>query len=133
MHELAICQGLLTEVEKVAEAHGATRVTRISVAIGPLSGVETPQLVRAFGVARTGTVAETAALVVETIPVVVWCDVCKCESAVKANALLCGECGTWKISLKSGDELLLQRLELAEEPNPVPAEGRHAEGGYHVQ
>lgn len=133
MHELAICQSLLMEVEKVAAAHGATRVTRISVAVGPLSGVETPQLVRAFGVARTRTVAETAALVVETIPVVVWCGVCMRESVVPANGLLCGECGTWKVSLKSGDELLLQRLELAEGPGPAPVEGQHAEGGYYVQ
>lgn len=133
MHELAICQGLLTEVARVAAAHRATRVARIFVAIGPLSGVETPQLVRAFGVARTGTVAATAALVVETTPVVIWCDACERETVVPANALLCGGCGTWKIALRSGDELLLKRLELAEASGPAPLDGRHAEGGCHVQ
>ena len=133
MHELAICQSLLGEVAKVAAAHRSAAVTRVFVTIGPLSGVETPQLLRAFGLARLGTVAETAALVIEASPVVVWCYTCKRESAVPANMLLCGKCGTWKIALKSGDELLLNRLELAEASGPAPVEGRHAEGGCHVQ
>tara|TARA_R110002094_G_scaffold17024_2_gene28564 strand:+ start:152 stop:553 length:402 start_codon:yes stop_codon:yes gene_type:complete len=133
MHELAICQSLLTEVAKVAAAHRTTVVTRISIVIGPLSGVEAPQLVRAFGVARVGTVAETATLVVEAAPVVVWCDICKLETAVPANRLLCGKCGTWKISLKSGDELMLKRVELAEASSPAPINARHVKGGCHVQ
>ena len=122
MHELAICQSLLTEVAKVAAAHRTTVVTRISIVIGPL-----------FGVARVGTVAETAALVVEAAPVVVWCDICKLETAVPANRLLCGKCGTWKISLKSGDELMLKRVELAEASSPAPINARHVKGGCHVQ
>ncbi|MEQ9038876.1 MAG: hydrogenase maturation nickel metallochaperone HypA [Silicimonas sp.] len=133
MHELAICQNLLAEVAKVAAAHRAAVVTRVFVAIGPLSGVEAPQLVRAFGVARTGTVAATAVLVVETPPVAVWCDNCERESAVAANALLCGMCGTWKIALKSGDELLLKRVELAEASDPAPIDARQVRGGCHVQ
>jgi len=133
MHELAICQSLLTEVAKVAAAHGVSRVTRVSIVIGPLSGVEVPQLVRAFDLARLGTVAEAAALAVENSPVVVWCDICERASPVPANALLCGGCGTWKVSLKSGDELLLKRVELVAGPNPAPINAQHVKGGCHVQ
>ncbi|MCB1493360.1 MAG: hydrogenase maturation nickel metallochaperone HypA [Rhodobiaceae bacterium] len=120
MHELAVCQSLIRETEKVAEKHGARRVTRLVVAIGPLSGVEAPLLERAFEIARFGTVADGAVLEIETMPVTVWCGDCEAESVVPANALLCDRCGTWKVSVRSGDELLLKRLELA--PDEAPAD-----------
>jgi len=133
MHELSICQSLLREVANVAAAHRATAVTRIFVAIGPLSGVEAQLLTRAFALARLGTVAQTAALAVEASPVVVWCDICELETAVPVNRLLCGQCGAWKIALKSGDELLLKRVELVEAPGPAPIDAPRVKGGCHVQ
>lgn len=114
MHELAICQSLLGEVERVAAANGSGRVVAICVSIGPLSGVEAPLLSRAFSVARCGTIAEGASLTVETAPVVVWCPACETESTVAANALLCAACGSWRVDLRSGDELMLRRVELVD-------------------
>ncbi len=119
MHELAVCQSLLREIERVAAAHGATEVTGVLVAVGPLSGVEAPLLKRAFTVARAGTIAQNAELDVEEMPVRVWCESCGVETAVAANALLCGECGGWRVKLKSGDELLLKRVELANADAPA--------------
>ena len=123
MHELSICQSLLGEVERVAAANDATDVNRIFVAIGPLSGVEAPLLARAFDVARMGTIAEHALLEIETVPAVVWCKACAIETPVAANVLLCGRCGTWQVELKSGDELLLTRVELTGNANPMAAAG----------
>jgi hydrogenase nickel incorporation protein HypA/HybF len=113
MHELAICQSLLREVERVAAEHGAVAVSGIVIAIGPLAGVEAPLLARAFSVARAGTIAENASLEVETTAIMVQCGACGAETTVAANALLCGECGAWRVELKSGDELVLKRVELA--------------------
>jgi hydrogenase nickel incorporation protein HypA/HybF len=113
MHELAICQSLLREVERVAAEHGAVAVSGIVIAIGPLAGVEAPLLARAFSVARAGTIAENASLEVETTAIMVQCGACGAETTVAANALLCGECGSWRVELKSGDELVLKRVELA--------------------
>lgn len=112
MHELSICQGLVKEATRVASVQGAARVTRIVVAIGPLSGVEAPLLERAFTVARAGTIAHSALLEMEITPVAVWCDGCNAETSAAANRLLCGNCGDWKVQLKSGDELILKSIEL---------------------
>ena len=112
MHELSICQSLLGKIERVASAKKATDVTKITVAVGPLCGVEPPLLARAFEVARMGTIAERAALEIEIMPVVVWCETCAINSPVAANALLCGRCGNWQVALRSGAELLLTRIEL---------------------
>ena len=113
MHELAISQSLVSEAERVADTHGAERITALTVLVGPLSGVEAPLLERAFTMARMGTRAADATLHVDVAPVVVWCGECRRESTVRPNALLCEACGTWRVTLRSGDELILKRVELA--------------------
>lgn len=117
MHELSICQSLLSEVKRVAAANDATDVSKIVVAVGPLSGVDAPLLARAFDTARMGTIAEDAMLEVEIVPAVVWCETCAIETPVAANALLCGSCGSWRVELRSGAELLLTRVELTTSAN----------------
>ena len=111
MHELAVCQALLTEVQRAASpAPGA--VTRLVVRIGPLSGIEPRLLERAFAIARAGSIAADAELVVEIAPVEVACLECHAVSAAAPNHLVCARCGAWRTRLVSGDELVLQRLEL---------------------
>jgi len=117
MHELTICHSLLREAERIAKQHERKAVTALTIAIGPLSGVEAPLLERAFSIARTNTAAEFATLEIENLPVVVWCEDCALASTVRANALLCVQCGNWKVTLKSGGELLLKSVVLADAAN----------------
>ena len=112
MHELAVCQGLMRQVEQVAAAHGATAVEHIVLQIGGLSGVEPPLLERAFEIARAGTVAQDAELEIRTGPVVVQCRECGGKSAVPPNRLLCSYCGEWRVRVVEGEELLLLSVEL---------------------
>lgn len=115
MHELAVCQGLMQQVAKVATDHKACRVSRVTLLVGPLSGIEAPQLASAFAIARCGTVAEAAVLDIETPPVKVFCRPCGKESEAQANALLCAFCGGWQVELRSGNEMILKSLELQTE------------------
>lgn len=110
MHELAVCQGLIGEVARVARENGGGRVSEIHLAIGPLSGVEAVLLERAFTIARAGTCAETAALTVTAMPITVRCRSCGGGGAAAANRLLCPDCGDWRVELASGDELQLTRV-----------------------
>lgn len=112
MHELSVCQSIIDQVTQVAEQHRGSAVDKIYLQVGPLSGVE-PQLLRsAFPIARVNSVASHAELVINTLPVRVVCTVCGAESEVTPNRLLCGSCGDWQTKLVSGDELLLERIEL---------------------
>jgi len=112
MHELSICQSLLDQVERIAQDHRATRVERILLRVGPLSGVEPALLRNAYPLAAAGTIAESADLVIEAAPVRVHCKDCGAETDAAPNRLLCGACGGWQTRLISGDELLLANLEL---------------------
>lgn len=113
MHELSVCQALLTQVEQIARTHDAQGVQRIVLAVGPLSGVEPALLASAFALARGGGCAAQAALEFETMPLRVRCTVCGAETGCAANRLLCGACGSYRTELVSGDELRLLRVELA--------------------
>jgi len=113
MHELSVCLSLLDQVETIAHQHRATRVERIVLRIGPLSGIEAPLLMSAYPLAAAGTIAEQAVLDIETAPVRVSCDACGAESEVPPNRLLCGQCGGFNTRLVSGDEMLLARLEMS--------------------
>lgn len=112
MHELSVCQSMLSQIEAIAAEHGANIVTAVKVQIGPLSGVELTLLAQAFPIASAGTVADGATLYLDSLPVRVRCQKCGAESEVSPNRLLCGTCGDWQTQLLSGDELLLASVEL---------------------
>ena len=112
MHELAICQSLLEQVENIAEERAAKSVTSITIGMGPLSGVEVQLLKNAYPIASAGTVAQDAELVIEHLPIKVKCSQCGSESDALPNKLTCKQCGDWRTTLISGDEMMLMSLEL---------------------
>ncbi len=112
MHELAVCQDIIAQINQLATEHKAKAIHSISLEIGPLSGVESALLEAAFPIASAGTVAEKALLEITAIPVTVSCNECHQQSTAAPNKLICGECGSWKTRLVSGDEMLLKRVEL---------------------
>lgn len=112
MHELAICQALLSEVERIARAHGARSVLRIAVDVGPLSGVEGPLLERAFTIARAGTLAATARLELRTAALRLRCTRCDRQWQAEGRELACAVCGDFRTELLGGDELLLRDVEM---------------------
>ena len=119
MHELAVCQGLIRQVERIARQEGAMKVDSIVLSIGPLSGVEPPLLERAFEIARLGTVAQSAELEIQTGPIVVECRTCGGSGEAGVNRLLCPACGDWRVSVRQGEEMTLMRVELSGIPDGI--------------
>lgn len=115
MHELAVCQALLNQVEEIAARENASEVTRILVRVGPLSGIVPDLLERAFTIARAGTIAAHADLVTEHQTIKVRCQQCGAETEATPSKLICANCGDYRTQLISGDELLLASVELNRE------------------
>ena len=113
MHELSLCQNLLAQVHQIASSHHARLVEKVYLQIGPLSGVEPALLQHAFTIASAGGIAEGAELVIQSMPVRVLCKRCHAQTEAYPNQLLCVECGHWQTVLLSGDELVLERVELS--------------------
>mgnify|MGYP001811806390 CR=1 FL=1 len=112
MHELSVCLSLMQQVEGIARERDAGKVVKITLNIGPLSGVEPDLLQHAYPIAAAGTVAEDAELIMETSDIVVRCSQCDAETTVTPNKLLCGSCGDFRTRVVSGDELMLMSVEL---------------------
>jgi len=111
MHELSVCLSLLQQLQGIAAEQRAQRITRIELGVGPLSGVEPELLRNAWPIAAAGTVAVDAELSIDETGIVVHCRSCNADTAARANRLVCGECGDFRTSLVSGDEMILQRVE----------------------
>jgi len=112
MHELSVCQALVSQVETLVRQNHAASVHRIKLKIGPLSGIEPALLLQAFPIASAGSVAHDARLEIKEQDVRVYCDECNRESDAKVNQLTCGYCGDWRTRIVSGDEMLLVSVEM---------------------
>ena len=131
MHELAVAQALVEQVEAVIAQHAAShdhdasssdawRASLIRVRIGPLAGVVPALLANAFPLAAAGSRTEHAELDLVAAPITVRCQTCGAATEAAMNRLLCGACGDWHTQVISGDELLLERVELETSPTPTP-------------
>jgi hydrogenase nickel incorporation protein HypA/HybF len=120
VHEMAVAQALVEQVDTVIRQHGATHATRIRVRIGPLAGVVPELLARAFPLAAAGSCMESAELDLVDAPVRVRCQSCGAETEAAMNRLVCGACGDWHTQVISGDELLLESVELETTSSLVP-------------
>ena len=112
MHELAVAQALVEQVDAVIDQHQANCATLIRVRIGPLAGVVPDLLATAFPLAAAGSRMEHAALDLVEATIKVHCQTCSADTEAAMNRLICGACGDWHTQIISGDELLLESVEL---------------------
>jgi len=112
VHELAVAQALVEQVDAVIDQHQASSATTIRVRIGPLAGVVPELLASAFPLAAVGSRMEHAELEFAHASIRVRCQTCGLETEATMNRLICGTCGDWHTQIISGDELLLESVEL---------------------
>ena len=112
MHELSIAMSILDMAEEEAERRSA-HVDAIHVRLGALSGVVKEALLSAYDLAREETSLETARLIIEDVPVMIYCPRCQAPRHVfSVQHLACGECETPSSEILQGRELQVFALEL---------------------
>jgi hydrogenase nickel incorporation protein HypA/HybF len=109
---LSVCQALLAQVAEIAASRGADHITRITIEVGPLSGVDAALLASAFTIVRAGGCASEATLSIEATAVEICCLNCGSQSQTAPNRLICAACGGYRTRVVAGDELRLRRVEL---------------------
>ncbi|MEA2256518.1 MAG: hydrogenase nickel incorporation protein HypA/HybF [Solirubrobacteraceae bacterium] len=113
MHELAIAESVV----RIACAHaGERKVTRVELKVGHLRQVVPSALTFAFGLVAEGTAAEGAELAIEDVPAAGRCRACGSESVLTGFPLQCARCDGLDLELIAGEELLVDSLELVEDP-----------------
>ena len=111
MHELSVALGILDVAGEEVERRGG-RVVAVHLKLGPLSGVIKAALLSAYDLAREGTPLAGAELVVEEVPLVVWCPACAAERTPPFPELCCPTCGTPTPDVLRGRELEVVALEI---------------------
>jgi hydrogenase nickel incorporation protein HypA/HybF len=112
MHEYSIVQSLLDSCEENARANDATKVTKVVVKIGVMSGVEPDLLQVAFDTFKDNTMCQDAEFLINIQKVKVRCSSCKEETELEKNEYLCPKCQSSDIEIIDGEDMFLMSLEL---------------------
>ncbi len=111
MHELSIAMSLLEIIERTARANGMSRVTKVLVKAGELTSVEPESLSFCFNEIKKESIAASAELLVEVVPLQGCCPVCGSDFDIKDSKLFCSMCGNRDIRIIAGEELCLFQVE----------------------
>jgi hydrogenase nickel incorporation protein HypA/HybF len=114
MHELGIAEATLIAIEKEAARYPGSRVTRVGMRIGELSGVDPLAFRFAFEAIVQGTEFERVQLEIETLPRKELCTECEHEFTVQDYDLQCPKCLGRKTKCIGGEELDLAFVEVEE-------------------
>jgi hydrogenase nickel incorporation protein HypA/HybF len=110
MHEVSMMQNTLDLAIAQAKQNRATKVERLTMKIGELSGVIPEALEFAFEVLTPGTIAENARLEINSIPVVCYCQNCDRDFQPGADIFVCPQCQQISSNVTSGRELELASI-----------------------
>jgi hydrogenase nickel incorporation protein HypA/HybF len=113
MHELSIALSLIDAAAEEADRRGGLTVRVIHLRLGTLSGVEAGALASAFELAIGGSAIDGAELVIESVPVIVFCPSCRAERALPTlQRFACPACDAPTPTVVRGKELEITALEV---------------------
>ena len=112
MHEYSIVQSLLNQCEENAKANNSTKVTKVVVKIGVMSGVEPDLLKTAFDTFKLGTFCEDCEYIQNIQKVKIRCLKCDTTSELEKNEYCCPKCESVELDVVDGEDLMLMQLEL---------------------
>ena len=120
MHELSIAMSMIDIATEEVAGRGGGRVTALHLKLGPLSGVVKDALLFSYDVAASGTALEGSSLVIEEVPLVVFCRNCDQQQTIETiQHLGCPVCGELTPEVISGRELQIVAMEI-EDPESEP-------------
>jgi hydrogenase nickel incorporation protein HypA/HybF len=113
MHELSIAMSMIEMATEEAERRGGVSVCAIHLKLGKLSGVVKEALLFSYEVACEGTPLEGSRLVIEEVPVVVYCPTCRVETTLASvQQFCCAMCLAPTSEVVKGKELEVVALEI---------------------
>jgi hydrogenase nickel incorporation protein HypA/HybF len=111
VHELSVCDAIVGTTARYADGRAVTQVT---VRIGHLRQVVPDALQFGWELLTEPTCLKGAELVIEQVPATVRCRECAAESTLDLPILVCGACGSFEVTLLTGEEFLIVSMDVAE-------------------
>jgi hydrogenase nickel incorporation protein HypA/HybF len=114
MHELSIAMGIVEAAQDEAQKRGV-RVSAVHLRLGALSGVVKDALLFSYEVACQDTPLAGSRLIVEDVPVAVFCPQCQKEQELASvQSFACPVCSAPTMNILRGKELEVYALEVEE-------------------
>ena len=115
MHELSIAMSIVEMAQEEALQRGV-QVSAVHLKLGALSGVVKEALLSSYELACDDTPLRGSRLVIEDVPVVIFCPQCQQETPPFSwQQLTCPVCDSPAERVVSGEDLEVVALEIAEE------------------
>jgi hydrogenase nickel incorporation protein HypA/HybF len=115
MHELSIAMSIVDVAQEEADRRGGALIIAVHLRLGLLSGVVKDALLSCYEMVCEGTPLAGSRLVIEEVPVMIFCRVCDVQRTIHSMQLFCcSECGTPTGEIVQGKELLVVGLEVEE-------------------
>ena len=115
MHELSIAMSIVEMAQEESERQGNARVLAVHLRLGQLSGVMKEALLSSYEMACEATPLEGSRLLIEEIPVEVFCPTCDGPRMVDSiQWFCCPDCGTSTPTVLRGKEMEVIALEITE-------------------
>jgi hydrogenase nickel incorporation protein HypA/HybF len=112
MHELSIAMGIVDAALEESARRGV-QVTAVHLRLGALSGVVKDALLFSWEVACQDTPLQGSQLVVEDVPVIVFCPQCNDQRTLASvQSFTCPDCGAPTMDVRQGKELEVFALEV---------------------
>ena len=123
MHELSIVESVVDAVTETAARYPGAQVKSVKLRVGVLAAVVRESLEFCWELATVGTPLAGAALVVNSVPIVLHCAACGQDAEIDGvQSFRCPNCGELAADLRQGRELEIESIEI-EEPDS-DSEGR---------
>ena len=114
MHELSIAVSMVERILEECECRGGLQVEAVHLKLGALAGVDKDALAFSYEIACEGTCLVGSRLVIEAVPLLIYCDQCKTErSPSSIHQIDCPRCHTPTQTILHGRELEVSALEVA--------------------
>jgi hydrogenase nickel incorporation protein HypA/HybF len=114
MHEMGIALQILNIVQQSLPPGELLRVKAIHLRVGKLTAIVPGSLTFCLEVVAKDSVAEGAEVVFNEVPVVVECQECHEETEIAEPPFACGKCGSGKVNVLSGREMIVESIEVEE-------------------
>jgi hydrogenase nickel incorporation protein HypA/HybF len=112
MHEQSIVESLLVVALENAAKAKASRIFKINVVIGELSGVVEEAMDFYFNFLRENTIASQASLCFTRVPARLRCRKCNIEFIAENLDFRCPSCKETQIEIIGGRELYIESMEV---------------------
>lgn len=112
MHELSVTQSILDIALAHAREAGASRILKVNLVIGELSGLVGEYIQFYFDFVSKGTLAEGAELTFRHVPAQFRCLECGAEYEPDGDDWTCPVCGALRPIAVGGKELLVESIEV---------------------